>query len=111
MAGTGVIIETNDGWNRVFGYDAGELVGRHVSELTATSNERVPGARMRSIAARVGHGDAWRGTTEHVCKDGSRFVSSTRITEIEDETDGPLWMVVASRVVGGPDDRSGQPVV
>jgi PAS domain S-box-containing protein len=79
----GVVTTWNSGAQRIKGYTADEIIGRHFS-LFYTEEDRQTGIPMRNlaIAAREGKCDAegWR-----VRKDGSRFWALVVIDPIRDE--------------------------
>jgi len=79
---SGVVTNWNAGAERLKGYTADEIVGRHFSRFY-TSQERAEGlpARVLNIAAETGRyeGEGWR-----VRKDGSRFWASVVVDAIHD---------------------------
>ena len=78
----GYILYTNAAEDRMFGYDAGELVGRHLTELNAYStedNRRIVGQVLDDLKTKR----AWRGEWRNRKKDGTEFVTFARITAIE----------------------------
>jgi PAS domain S-box-containing protein len=83
----GRVASWNAGAERIKGYRAAEIVGRHFS-LFYPSEERAAGTAERALAtaARDGRfeGEGWR-----VCKDGSRFWAEVVITALRD-ADGAL---------------------
>ena len=92
----GTIVYTNPTTDRMFGYGAGELAGRHITVLTTYP------ARENAIIAAVGvdrlRADGyWEGEWRNVRKDGSTFVTQTRITTLD--VDGrPHWFCVQQDV-------------
>ena len=79
----GYILYTNPAENRMFGYDAGELLGRHViTELNAYStedNSRIVGQVLDDLKIKR----AWKGEWRNRKKDGTEFFTFARITAIE----------------------------
>jgi PAS domain S-box-containing protein len=80
---TGIVTNWNAGAQRIKGYAAGEIVGKHFSTFY-TREDREVGlpARVLETAAREGHYEAegWR-----VRKDGGRFWAAVVIDAIRDE--------------------------
>ncbi len=78
----GIILYTNAAEDAMFGYDAGELVGQHVS----VQNSYPPEENRRIVEAVIAHLRAqgsWVGEFHNVRKDGSPFVTHARITTLE----------------------------
>jgi PAS domain S-box-containing protein len=78
----GIIRFTNPALDRMFGYDAGELVGRPVDVLNAGSAV-VNEPRNRAIVAEIAANGIWEGEFFNRRKDGSTFVSRARITRVD----------------------------
>jgi PAS domain S-box-containing protein len=78
----GTICYTNPAEDSLFGYERGELVGKHVSVQNAyppEENERV----VRSIMEHLKTNGHWSGEFSNRRKDGSVFTTFARITEIK----------------------------
>jgi len=92
----GTIVYTNPAEDRMFGYRPGELIGRHVSVQNAyppDENARIVGEVIAELK-RQGH---WRGEWLNRRKDGSVFVTTSRISAVE--IDGrPHWLCVQEDV-------------
>jgi len=88
----GTIIYTNPAEDSMFGYEPGELSGEHVTVQNAYSpeeNERVVAGVIEQLKA----SGYWEGEWQNRRKDGSTFVTASRITAVE--VDGsPLWLCV-----------------
>jgi len=81
---SGHIVSWNRGAEKLTGYTAGEIVGRHFSVLYPTDAiERRSPERELKMAQESGRleDEGWR-----VCKDGSRFWASMAITALHDES-------------------------
>ena len=78
----GYILYTNPAQDRIFGYERGALIGRHVTELNA-----YPPEDDSRIVAQVDHElkarGAWTGEWRNRRKDGAEFSTFARITAIE----------------------------
>jgi len=92
----GVIVYTNPAEDRLFGYGPGELVGRHVSVQNAyppEQNERV----VAEVIAALKADGVWRGDWLNRRKDGTTFVTTSKISKVE--VDGrPHWLCVQEDV-------------
>ena len=74
----GRIVSTNPAANRMFGYDLGELVGKHVTELNdldELQSQRLASEMMATVAQK----SIWIGEVNRRRKDGSRFTTRTQI--------------------------------
>jgi PAS domain S-box-containing protein len=80
----GTIVYTNPTTDRMFGYGPGELAGRHITVLTTH-----PASENALIAAevvdRLRADGSWHGQWRNVKKDGTTFVTETRITTLDVE--------------------------
>jgi PAS domain S-box-containing protein len=92
----GTIVYTNPTTDRMFGYGPGELAGRHLTVLTTH-----PGSQNALIAAevvdRLRADGYWQGEWQNVRKDGTLFVTQTRITTLDVEG-RPHWFCVQEDV-------------
>jgi PAS domain S-box-containing protein len=85
MDPTGIITEWNAGAERIKGYRAAEIIGKHFSQFyTAEEREAGVPARALEIAAQEGRfeTEGWR-----VRNDGTRFWASVVIDAIRDDSD------------------------
>jgi PAS domain S-box-containing protein len=92
----GTIRYTNPAEDRMFGYDPGELWGRHVSVQNAyppDENQRVVAAVIEELQ----RSGSWQGAWRNRRKDGSEFLTRSRISavELEGETH---WLCVQEDV-------------
>jgi PAS domain S-box-containing protein len=75
----GLIVFTNPAEDALFGYEPGELVGKHVSVQNAyppEENEQIVAGVIDALKA----GGLWEGEWRNVRKDGTEFYTSSRIT-------------------------------
>lgn len=105
-ADTGKIIYTNECWDRMFGYDRGELLGHHVAVVNAATDVP-PEARAREIFGALSRDGAWSGEVHNVRKDGTRFWTSCNVSPLEHDGSGPAWVTVQIDITGRvtADDR------
>lgn len=92
-AADSTILETNPAGDRVFGYNPGELVGRHIAELNA-GNDHSPVEIAEHIAAELEKSGKWRGEMRNVKKDGSRIFTEATVTAFDHEQHGKVWLGV-----------------
>jgi PAS domain S-box-containing protein len=85
----GVIVYTNPSWDRMFGYEAGELVGHTIADVNAERDMRPEAAA--EISATLARDGVWRGEIENVRKDGSRFWCWANVTTLEHPEHGTVW--------------------
>lgn len=92
-AADGIILETNPAFERMFGYGADDLIGRHVSVLNAANTES-----QQDIAARIinslQHLGKWEGEIHSIRQDGSRLWIQAAVTEFVHAAHGPVWVSV-----------------
>jgi PAS domain S-box-containing protein len=88
----GIIRFTNPAIDAMFGYQVGELIGKHVSMLHAgTEVERAH--LVTSFMAELRGRGAWQGEFQNRRKDGSLFYTRARIATLHQPT-GVLWVTV-----------------
>ena len=92
-ANDGVIVFTNASWDQLFGYGAGELVGRHISVVNAPT-EVTPEERAQAIVTALERDRSWRGSVHNVRRDGSHFWCEVSVSEFEHPELGTLWVAV-----------------
>jgi len=88
----GVLVETNPALDAMFGYDAGELIGAHVTVLndaTPNENERI----VTEIFERVQENQYWEGEFRNRRKDGTVFYTRARIKPINSHGQA-CWLCV-----------------
>jgi PAS domain S-box-containing protein len=92
----GTIVYTNPTADRMFGYGPGELAGRHITVLTTyPRNENALVAA--EVVDRLRVDGYWQGEWHNIKKDGTPFVTRTRITTLDVEG-RPHWFCVQEDV-------------
>jgi PAS domain S-box-containing protein len=94
----GTIVYTNPAEDRMFGYAPGELIGQHVSIQNAYSpaeNAKI----VAEVIAELKRTGAWRGEWFNRRKDGSTFITTSRITAVDVEG-VPHWLCVQEDITG-----------
>ena len=89
-ASDGQIVYVNDVVERTFGYEPGEIVGRHVSTMTVSSSE--------AIAAALRRDGEWHGEVENVRKDGTRIWCWANVSSFDHAEHGIVWVAVQTDV-------------
>ena len=68
----GIIVYTNPRFEKLFGYDLDEMVGKHVSIVNAPT-EKDPEETAKEIMAFIDQHGHWQGEIENIKKDGMPF--------------------------------------
>ena len=92
-ADDGEIVYTNDRWDTMFGYEPGELLGRHISVVNAATDQ-TPAARAQEIYGALRRDGMWSGDVHNVRKDQSDFWSSCNVSRFDHPEHGPVWLAV-----------------
>jgi PAS domain S-box-containing protein len=80
----GIIVYTNAAEDLMFGYEPGELVGRHVGIQNAYAPDE-NARRVAAVVAELRQRGAWEGEWLNRRKDGGEFVTQSHITAVEIE--------------------------
>ncbi len=68
----GTIVYTNPEFEKMFGYDPGEMIGKHVS-IVNYPTEKNPEETAREIMAIINKEGVWQGEIQNIKKDGKLF--------------------------------------
>ncbi|OGT00240.1 MAG: hypothetical protein A3F73_09955 [Gallionellales bacterium RIFCSPLOWO2_12_FULL_59_22] len=98
-ASDGVIVFTNEPFDRIFGYAPGELIGKHVSTLNAPS-EKSPEATAAEIIGELARTRVWNGEVRNIRKDKTAFWSHINITTFDHPQFGKIWVSVHEDISG-----------
>jgi len=90
-AETGTIVYVNPKFEQMFGYEAGEMVGLHVSNLNAPTTKSPEDAAQEIIAA-LREEEIWTGEIHNRKKDGSTFWCHANISTFEHHSYGKVWV-------------------
>ncbi|MDH5636862.1 MAG: PAS domain S-box protein [Nitrospinota bacterium] len=93
-ANKGLIVHSNPNFDKMLGYETGELVGRHVSII----NHPIPGKTPQQIAAKIigalnEKGD-WHGEVLNVKKDGTPIWTFSSVTRYMDAEHGDVLLTL-----------------
>lgn len=89
----GRILYVNPGAERMFGYDKGELLGKHASVLNASS-AKSPQETAAEIGRVLYQKGIWQGELESIKKDGTVFWCSISISAFTHPVHGEAWLAV-----------------
>ncbi|MCX5846882.1 MAG: PAS domain S-box protein, partial [Deltaproteobacteria bacterium] len=90
----GVIIYTNQRFDSVFGYDPGELVGKHVSIINAPGEKSPEAVANEIIRSLKQAGGVWNGEVHNIRKDGYSFWCHANVSTFKHPQYGELWISV-----------------
>jgi len=88
-----ITVYENDAMANLFGYEKGELIGKHVSILNADATSE---ATMRQIVEDIGKDGYWEGEVHNKRKDGSEFLTYASTTAIKDR-DGKIINFISAQ--------------
>ena len=91
----GVILLWNEGARRLYGYEPGEIIGRHKSLLHAERD--VGGGLPETMMSAASKHGKWEGTVERVRKDGTGFTARVVTTLRRDAEGKPIGFLLMSR--------------
>ena len=89
----GVIVYANPIFDQMFGYDSGELLGRHVSIVNAPT-EKSPEETAGEIITVLNEKGIWHGEVQSIKKDRTPFWCSAHVTTFEHSEYGEVWISV-----------------
>jgi len=92
-ASDGIIVYTNPALERMFGYDPGEMIGKHVSIVNAPT-QRSPEKRAKEIIKVLNKIGKWEGEVNNIKKDGTSFWCYAIVSTFEHYEYGPVWISV-----------------
>jgi PAS domain S-box-containing protein len=93
-AGDGIIVYTNPKFDRMFGYESGELIGKHLSIVNAPSSEKSPEETAKKIIDVLNKNSVWKGDIRNIKKDGTQFYCYASVSEFHHTVFGNVWIAV-----------------
>jgi len=87
------IVYVNPSFNKMFGYEPGEVIGANVSVLNA-SGEKNPYQVAQEIREQLLEKGNWNGEVRNVRKDGDEFWCSVSVTSLDHYLYGPVWVTL-----------------
>nr|WP_319375904.1 MASE3 domain-containing protein [uncultured Methanoregula sp.] len=91
-ASDGVIVFTNSKFDTMFGYEKGELIGRHVSVVNAPEEKTSPRDTAEEIIKTLHEKGEWRGEVKNIKKDGTTFWCLAAVSTFEHPGFGSVWI-------------------
>ena len=92
--GDGHIVWANRACERLFGYEAGALAGRHLSEIAAVAAHS-PGDRAAAIARTIEAAGVWSGHVDGIRNGGAAFPCVASMSEFDEPASGErAWLAV-----------------
>ena len=91
--GDGVIVYANKTFERMFGYEPGELVNKHVSIVNAPS-EKSPEEIANDIIQSLKEKGTWSGEVHNIKKDGTPFWCHANVSTFDHHDFGEVWVSV-----------------
>ena len=89
----GIIVYANPRFEQMFGYEQGELVGRHVSVVNAPI-EKTPQDVTAEIKKVLSEKGEWKGEVYNIRKDGTPFWCHANVSTFEHPEHGKVWISV-----------------
>ena len=87
------ILYANPSFEKMFGYDAGEVIGKNVATLNAATS-KTPDEVAQEIGAELTRNGLWRGEILNSRKDGSTFWSSVVVSTFNHPGFGKVWVSI-----------------
>jgi len=87
------ILYANPSFEKMFGYDAGEVIGKNVATLNAATS-KTPDEVAQEIGAELTRNGLWRGEILNSRKDGSTFWSSVVVSTLDHPFFGKVWISI-----------------
>ncbi|MBF0118647.1 MAG: PAS domain S-box protein [Desulfobacterales bacterium] len=89
----GTIVYANQRFELMFGYDAGELIGKHVSIVNAKGDKSAEAIADEIIYSLTQKG-RWSGDVNNIKKNGSTFWCKANVSTFEHPRYGKVWLSV-----------------
>ena len=92
-ASDGIIVYANPQFERMFGYGAGELIGKHVSVVNAPT-DKSPEETAEGIIQALNTEGVWNGEVINLKKDGTPFWCNASVSKFTHSDYGTVWVSV-----------------
>jgi PAS domain S-box-containing protein len=93
----GEIVFSNPSFEKMFGYEPDEIIGKHVSVLNAPSDIS-PEERAKIISADLQKYGSWRGEILNIKKNGEAFYCFASVSSYEHPAFGKVWVSVHEEI-------------
>jgi len=90
-ASDGIIVYVNPGFERMFGYQAEEIVGKNVSVINAPA-EKDPQDMAAEILKGLSENGEWKGEISNIKKDGTEFWCNANVSAFQHPEHGKVWI-------------------
>ncbi|HKP89241.1 MAG TPA: PAS domain S-box protein [Thermoleophilaceae bacterium] len=90
----GRIVYANEAWERMLRYDAGKLVGAHISQVAVLPRDEAPDHRAHEIDQTLSGGGTWKGEIRNVRQDGTSLWCAATLSALDHPEHGPVWILV-----------------
>ncbi|MFI5304967.1 MAG: ATP-binding protein [Nitrospiria bacterium] len=94
---SGLIVHTNPRLNQMFGYEPGELIGKHISILNAAGSN-TPEETAKNIINTLEKNNTWSGEIKSRRKNGSIFWTFGNISTFNHPLYGKVWVEVKTDI-------------
>jgi len=91
-ASDGVIVYTNTKFEKMFGYEPGELIGKRVSVVNAPEDKMSPGDTAEAIMKALNETGEWRGEVKNIRKNGTTFWCLAVVSTFRHPEFGNVWI-------------------
>ena len=98
-ADDGVIVFTNPQFEKMFGYEPGGLLGKHVSIVNAPG-EQSPEVVATTIISELEWAGMWNGEVQNIRKDGTAFWCHANVVAFDHPQFGKVWVAVHEDITG-----------
>ena len=89
----GIIVFTNEKFERMFGYNPGEMIGRHVS-IVNSPTDKSPEETAIEIMAGLKAKDSWQGEVYNIKKDGNPFWCQASVSRFNHPRHGEVLTAI-----------------
>lgn len=93
LSSDGSIVYTNPKFERMFGYNHDEIIGKHISIVNA-STESSPQQIADGISELLKTSGSWEGEVKNIKKDGTFFYSHASVSTFNHSEFGKVWIAV-----------------
>jgi PAS domain S-box-containing protein len=104
-ANDGLIIYTNPAFERMFGYDPGEMIGKNVSMVNAPTRKK-PKDTAKEIMELLNKTGKWEGEVKTIKKDSALFWCHAIVTTINHYKYGSVYLSVHSDITQRKQDET-----
>ncbi|MCZ7402802.1 MAG: PAS domain S-box protein [Candidatus Methanoperedens sp.] len=92
-ADDGIIVYANPKFEKMFGYEKDELIGKPVSVVNAPT-EKSPEETAKEISKVLDNNGEWSGEVQNIKKDGTKFWCSAHVSTFERSEYGKVWISI-----------------